>query len=61
MKHMGTPSEELVEIITPLLVDGGLLLAEDAMKHKAKFVAGTMTAEDWFLAAEKAAQKGASK
>lgn len=58
---MKSPSEALVEVIAPLLVDGGLLLPEDVEKSKAKIAAGTMEAEDWFLAIEKALTKGANQ
>ena len=56
--HVKTPSEELVEIIVPLLMEQGLLLPDDADKSKARFSGGLMKAEDWLLAAEKAATKG---
>lgn len=59
--YMKSPSEELVEVIAPLLVDGGLLLPEDAEKYKDKIAGGTMKAEDWLLATEKALEKGANK
>jgi len=55
---MNSPSEELAEIILPLLVKDGLLLPEDAKKYKTKFAIGKMTLEDWRLAAEKALDKG---
>lgn len=54
---MKSPSEALAEVIAPLLVSGGLLLPEDVEKSKAKIAAGTMKAEDWLLAAEKAVAK----
>ena len=55
---MKSPSEELADAIVPLLLQKGLFLAEDAEKHKARIVAGTMKMEDWLLAAEKAVAKG---
>lgn len=58
---MKSPSEELIEVIAPLLEDKGLLLPEDTARFKAKIAAGTMKAEDWFLAAEKAVAKGANQ
>lgn len=58
---MKSPSEELVELIVPLLVDGGLLLSEDVATYKVKIASGTIKAEDWFLAAEKAVAKGANQ
>lgn len=58
---MKSPSEELVEIIAPLLVQENLLLPEDMAKNKAKIAAGTMKPEDWLLAAEKATIKGSNK
>lgn len=58
---MKSPSEELVEVIAPLLVDNGLLLLGDVEKSKAKIAAGTMKAEDWLIAVEKAVEKGAVK
>jgi len=54
---MKTLSEELIEVIAPLLEAEGLLLPEDIARYKSKIAAGTMKAEDWFLAAEKAATK----
>ncbi len=58
---MESLSEELLEIIAPLLEVKGLLLPEDIARYKAKIAAGTMKAEDWFLATEKAATKGATR
>ena len=58
--YMKSPSEELIELIAPLLVGGGLLLPEDAEKYTDKIAAGTMKAEDWLLATEKALVKGAN-
>lgn len=55
---MKSPSEELVEVIVPLLVERGLLLPADAAKAKARIAAGTMKAEDWLLVTEKAMDKG---
>jgi len=57
---MNSPSEELADAIVPLLVQKGLFLAEDAEKQKTKIIAGTVKAEDWLLAAEKAVAKGAN-
>lgn len=54
---MKTQSEELVEVIAPLLVSSGLLLPEDGMKQKAKLASGGMKPEDWLLAIEKALEK----
>jgi len=56
--HMKSPSEELVEVIVPQLVEAGLLLQEDLLKYKEKIANGTIKQEDWFLMAEKAMQKG---
>ncbi|MEI8570975.1 hypothetical protein J0667_03335 [Methylomonas sp. WH-1] len=58
---MKTPSEELVELIAPMLVKDGLLLPEDVEKSKAKIAAGTMKAEDWSVLADKAFGKGESQ
>lgn len=58
---MKSPSETLAEVIAPLLINGGLLLSEDVEKSRAKIAAGTMKAEDWLLAAEKAVAKGANQ
>ena len=58
---MKTPSEELAEIILPLLAENKLFLPEDAQKYKAKLAVGTMKAEDWLLAAEKALDKEANQ
>lgn len=59
--NMKSPSEELTEVIAPLLEASGLLLSEDIAKFKLKIAAGTMKAEDWLLAAEKAMAKGANQ
>lgn len=56
-KKVISPSEDLMEIISPLLVGGKLLLSEDAAKLKSKIAAGTIKAEDWLLAVEKAIAK----
>lgn len=58
---MKSPSEALAEVIAPLLISGGLLLPEDVEKSRAKIAAGTMKAEDWLLAAEKAVAKGVNQ
>ena len=54
---MKTPSEQLVETFLPLLIQEGLLLAEDAKQYGPKLSAGTMKAEDWLLAAQKSLDK----
>jgi hypothetical protein len=54
---MKSPSEELVEIICPLLVTDKLLLPDDIEKYRRKISAGTIKAEDWLLAMEKALAK----
>jgi hypothetical protein len=59
--HIKSLSEQLVEVAASLLVEKGLLLPIDAEKYKAKLAAGTMKTEDWLLAAEKAAAKGANQ
>lgn len=58
---MTTPSEALVEMILPLLVERKLFTSDDAVKHKTKLGAGNMKAEDWLLVVEKAHEKEASK
>lgn len=58
---MGTPSEEVTAAVVHALKEKGLLLSDDGDKLKAKIAAGTMKAEDWFLAAEKAVIKGANQ
>lgn len=58
---MKTPSEELTELILPLLAEIKLLLPEDADKYKTKMASGTMKVEDWLLAAEKALDKEAAQ
>jgi hypothetical protein len=58
---MTTPSESLAELISPLLVEGKLLLPEDVQKYKAKIAAGAMKPEDWLLAIEKAMHKEGAK
>ncbi|SBV37650.1 conserved hypothetical protein [uncultured Stenotrophomonas sp.] len=55
---MKSPSEELVEVIFPVLEEKGLLLPEDILKSKTKIVTGTMKAEDWLLVAENAVIRG---
>jgi len=55
---MKSPSEELVEVIVPQLVEAGLLLQEDLLRYKEKIANGTIKQEDWFLMLEKAMQKG---
>jgi hypothetical protein len=52
-----TPSEQLVEIFLPLLVQEGLVLPEDVKQYRSKLSAGTMKAEDWLLAAQKSLDK----
>jgi len=54
---MKSLSEELVEVVAPLLIEGGLFLAGDVETYKAKLVAGSMKAEDWLMAVEKALAK----
>lgn len=58
---MITPSEALTEVIIPLLVQGKLLLPEDATKYKTKLSSGGMKANDWLLAIEKALEKEPSE
>lgn len=58
---MKTPSDELTEIILPLLIESKLLLPDDAERYKAKLAAGTMKPEDWLLAVEKALDKDCRK
>jgi len=54
---MKSPSEELVEAISPLLVENKWFLPDDAEKCKVKLASGTMKPEDWLLAVEKAMAK----
>lgn len=54
---MKTPSEELVEVIAPLLEQHKLFLSDDVARYKAKLAAGSMKPEDWLLAVEKALDK----
>jgi len=58
---MKTPSEELADLISPLLAHAGLFIPEDAAKYKPKLAAGSMKSEDWLLAIEKAQAKGSSQ
>ncbi len=58
---MKSPSNELVELIVPLLTGAGLMLQEDLLKYAEKIVAGSIKQEDWFLMAEKAMQKEAKQ
>ncbi len=46
-----------MEIFLPLLVQEGLVLAEDAKQYSTKLSTGTMKAEDWLLAAQKSLDK----
>ena len=57
---MGTPSEEVTEAVIHAVKEKGLLLPGDSDKLKAKIAGGTMKAEDWLIAAEKALDKGVS-
>ena len=50
-----------MEIFLPLLVQEGLVLAEDAKQYSTKLSAGTMKAEDWLLAAQKSLDKKKAK
>jgi len=52
-----TPSEQLVGILLPLLVQEGLVLPEDAKQYSSKLATGTMKAEDWLLSAQKSLDK----
>ena len=54
---MKSPSEQLVEIIVPLLEKEGLFLPEDAKRYKDKLATGSMKAEDWLLAVQKSLDK----
>jgi hypothetical protein len=54
---MKSLSEQLVEVVAPLLVEDKLFLPGDAEKYKAKLAGGTMKAEDWLMAVEKALTK----
>lgn len=54
---MKTPSEELIEVIAPLMVERGLVLPDDADRYKKKIASGRMSSEDWQLAVEKALEK----
>lgn len=58
---MKTPSEHLVEMIAPLLVTAKLILPDDAKKYKSKLASGSMKAEDWLMAVEKAMDKEDAK
>jgi short-subunit dehydrogenase len=59
--NMKTQSEILVEMIAPQLVTAKLLLQEDTDKYKEKISLGTMKAEDWLMAIEKALDKEDAK
>lgn len=54
---MKSLSDELVEVISPLLVDEALFLPADAEKYKAKLAAGTLKSEDWLMAVENSLAK----
>ena len=58
---MGTPAEEVTEEVVRVLTEKKLLLPGDGDKLQAKIAAGTMKAEDWFLAAEKAVSEGVNQ
>lgn len=54
---MKSPSEELIELISPVLFEKKLFLASDLERYKEKIIAGVMKPEDWLLAVEKAIDK----
>lgn len=54
---MKSVTEELVDVLAQLLVEHRLLLPGDVERYKAKLASGTITAEDWLLAIEKAGAK----
>lgn len=58
---MGTPSEEVAKEVVFALAGENLLLPNDGEKLKAKIAAGTIKAEDWLLAAQKAVDKEAGQ
>lgn len=58
---MKTPSEELVNVIFPIMEEKGFLLQEDIKNYKSQIATGKMKAEDWLLAVEKALGKGESQ
>ena len=58
---MSSPSTELAEVIATLLNKSSLLLPEDVEKYKYKIAVGSMNAEDWLLATEKALIKASNQ
>ncbi len=56
---MSTPSQELWKKILARLTAESLLTDDDAKKLAAKMAEGKLRPEDWRLAIEKAAEKGA--
>ncbi|MDO1510784.1 MULTISPECIES: hypothetical protein [unclassified Neisseria] len=54
---MKSPSEELIELISPVLVEKKLFLASDLERYREKIILGVMKPEDWLLAVEKAIDK----
>ncbi|MBP3975391.1 hypothetical protein [Pseudoxanthomonas spadix] len=54
---MTSLSEELVEVVAPLLIEDGLFLTRDVETYKAKLATGAMKAEDWLMAVENALAK----
>lgn len=54
---MKSPSEELFELIFPILVEEKLMLELDLKSYREKIVGGNMKSEDWLLAVEKAIDK----
>lgn len=55
------PSEEITEAVVHAIKERGLLLPDDVDKLNAKIAAGTMKAEDWWLAADKAVVEEANQ
>lgn len=58
---MGAPSEEVVKEVVRVLTEENLLLPNDGEKLKSKIATGTIKAEDWLLAAQKAVDKEADQ
>ena len=52
-----TPSEELAEIVTSLLVKNALVLETDSATLQKDIAAGKLKGEDWRLVVEKAIDK----
>jgi hypothetical protein len=58
---MGAPSDEVAKEVVRALAEKNLFLPDDGERLKSKVANGTMTQEDWLLAAQKAVDKEAGQ